>query len=138
MSNLLKQISAILLTSVFLLACENPDSTSQEAFIKNLDAEQFRELVEAGEGITLDVRTPEEVAEGYIPTATDINLHDADFEERINLLPKDKDIYVYCKVGGRSSKAAEILQKNGFTKIYHLENGIAEWKEKGFPLSKPE
>lgn len=107
-----------------------------EQFIKNVSASEFKQLVDAGNGIILDVRTPQEVSEGYINNASTINIYDENFEEKINLIPKEKEIYVYCKGGGRSSEAVEILQKNGFNKLYNLSNGIMEWEEKGFPIVK--
>jgi len=57
------------------------------------------------------VRTPDEVADGYIKNASTINLYDDDFIAKINLIQKDKQIYVYCKSGGRSSKATELMKK---------------------------
>lgn len=140
----MKQITAILIFVLFLSSCGNSqqeqkqDQQQSEAFLKNVDATEFKKLVDAGNGITLDVRTPEEVAEGYINNASTINYYDADFVDKINLIPKDKEIYVYCKSGGRSSEAAEILQKNGFAKVYNLSNGIIDWEENGFPLVKTE
>jgi rhodanese-related sulfurtransferase len=85
----------------------------------------------------LDVRTPEEFSNGHITNAVIINVNDSSFTERINLLPKDKDIYVYCRSGKRSLKAADILQGNGFKHIYNLETGITGWIEKGLPIITP-
>jgi rhodanese-related sulfurtransferase len=123
---------------MILTGCGTDSTSLTEPFVKNVDAERFNELVQSGDGITLDVRTPEEVSEGYIPSAIALNFQSEDFEEKISQLPKEKEIYVYCKVGGRSSKAAELLNNKGFTKVYQLENGIDGWKEKGFPITKQE
>lgn len=126
---------------VSLAGCINsqqPEQETQEIFLKNVDAPEFKKLVEAGNGIILDVRTPEEVAQGYINNASTINIYDEDFEEKINLIPKNKEIYVYCKSGGRSAEAAKMLKKNGFNKIYNLNNGMMGWEEKGFSVEKSE
>jgi thioredoxin len=123
-------------------ACEaNPvqeqiQTKSIERFIKHVNAPEFKRLVDAGSRIILDVRTPEEVAQGCIVNASTINLYDQDFEEKINLIPKEKEICVYCKVGGRSAEAVKILEKNGFNKIYNLRNGIMEWEKEGFPIER--
>lgn len=132
----MKQIIVILSTAIFLLGCGKAEQQQSETFIKNVNAIEFKELVESGNGIILDVRTPGEVSEGYINNASVINYHDNDFVEKVNLISKDQEIYVYCKSGGRSSAAAEVLQKNGFTKIYNLGNGIIEWEGEGFPLAR--
>ena len=106
--------------------------------ITNVDAAEFKRLAEAGNGIILDVRAPEEIAGGYIANTSTINLYDEGFVDKINLIPKEKEIYVYCQAGGRSAEAAEILTKNGFDKVFNLENGLDGWVENGFPVSKAE
>lgn len=141
-----KLIFGVLVIGLFLLAAacgETPtqstaerSSQAVEKFIKHVTAPDFKRLVDAGSRIILDVRTPEEVAQGCIANASTINLYDQDFEEKINLIPKDKEICVYCKVGGRSAEAVKILEKNGFNKIYNLRNGILEWENEGFPVER--
>jgi len=61
-------------------------------------------------GVTLDPRTPQEVADGSVNDASTINYYNSEFETKINLIPKNKEIFVYCKSGGRSAEAAKILQ----------------------------
>jgi thioredoxin 1 len=126
-------LSALILFAAFAIGQAQP----QAPFIKNVDAKTFKGLAESGKGITLDVRTPEEVAGGYINNASTINFYDPDFEKKINLMAKDKEIYVYCRSGGRSAKAADLLQKNGFAKVYNLDGGIMSWQNNNFPLVKP-
>ena len=106
--------------------------------VEQVDAEQFKQMAEKGEGIILDVRTPEEINQGYIPGASTINIYDQDFESKLNLIQKDKPVYVYCKAGGRSNQAAELMKKNGFKKVYNLDGGITSWMNKGFAVTKPE
>jgi rhodanese-related sulfurtransferase len=114
----MKQITVLVISLFFLSGCgntkqkeQNSEQEQTEIFIKNVDATAFKKLVDAGNGIILDVRTPEEIAGGYISNSSAINLYDEDFEENIGLIAKDKEIYVYCKSGGRSSQAANMLQK---------------------------
>lgn len=108
----------------------------KQPFIENVDAKKFKEFVESGDGVILDVRTPEEVNQGCLINSSNIDYYDKEFVRKINLISKDKTIYVYCKSGGRSSEAATILKENGFTKIYNLSGGIMAWEKEGFPLSK--
>lgn len=52
-------------------------------------------------GILLDVRTPEEFAEGHLDGAVNLNWFEDDFKEKAAKLDKNKPIYLYCKAGGR-------------------------------------
>ena len=128
----------IVVAIIMLSSCSNSQAQQSVSLIENVDTKKFKELVDAGKGIILDVRTPEEVAEGYISNASTINLYDNDFNSKINLIQKDREIYVYCKSGGRSAEAAEALKKNGFIKIYNLKGGISAWENNGFPIVKPD
>ncbi|MCX6290533.1 MAG: thioredoxin domain-containing protein [Bacteroidetes bacterium] len=135
----------ILLTTVFIFSCSNgqnqqaaENSGQPQNVVEKVNAEKFKQLVESGEGIILDVRTPEEVNQGYINGASVINFYDEDFESKINLMQKDKPVYVYCKAGGRSSQAAELMKKNGFKKVYNLEGGMNAWMGNNFAVTKPE
>ena len=134
----MKTFVKIFVVIIMLSSCNTNQAQQSVSVIENVDAKTFKELVDAGNGIILDVRTPEEVSEGYINNASTINLYDEDFNAKINLIQKDKQIYVYCKSGGRSSEAAELLKKNGFSKVYNLKGGISEWENKGFPIVKPD
>lgn len=106
--------------------------------VEDVSAEAFQSLVAKGDGILLDVRTPDEVAQGHIPGASVINIYDEDFERKVNLMQKDKPIYVYCRSGGRSSRAAEIMSQNGFSTVYNLVGGIGAWNKANLPLEKTE
>jgi rhodanese-related sulfurtransferase len=85
----------------------------------------------------LDVRTPEEVSLGVIKGAKMINWFDADFASRaVAALDKSKPLLVYCKVGGRSAQAANVLLKQGFSNIYNLQGGMMKWEGEGHPVQK--
>jgi rhodanese-related sulfurtransferase len=112
-------------------------SENQEVFIKTIDAVTFKNLMESGKGIVLDVRTKEEVAQGVIPETQIIDIYDPAFSEKIKSLPKEKEIYVYCTSGVRSMMAAKILQRDGFDRVYNLRGGIIEWQTNRFPIDRP-
>jgi len=83
------------------------------------------------DGIQLvDVRTPEEFASGHLENAVNINFYADDFKDRINEMDKEKEVYLYCRSGGRSAKAAKELEAMGFKKVYDLEGGILKWQKK--------
>ena len=75
----------------------------------------------------VDVRTPQEFANGHLENARNINYNDPKFKENIALLDKSKPIAVYCGVGGRSGKASKILVELGFKDITDLVGGITAW-----------
>ncbi|MBN4077118.1 rhodanese-like domain-containing protein [Mariprofundus ferrooxydans] len=82
----------------------------------------------------LDVRTPEEYAAGHINGATLIPVQV--LAERLNEVPKDKQVYIYCHSGKRSARASKLLAENGFTNIENIEGGIVAWKAAGYPVVK--
>lgn len=84
----------------------------------------------------LDVRTPSETAQGIIPGATKINLHDADFEQRLQELDKSRPVFVYCRSGARSGNAMSLMHKAGFKEVYNLSGGILAWQQSGGEIEK--
>ncbi|MEO1436628.1 MAG: rhodanese-like domain-containing protein, partial [Bacteroidota bacterium] len=98
-----------------------PAGTPKATLIEPGDLEQLKH-VESNLQL-IDVRTPEEVAQGAIEGATNINFRASDFQEKILALDKEQPVLVYCKSGGRSGKTADLLVKQGFTKVYDLDGG---------------
>ncbi|PID93535.1 MAG: thioredoxin [Bacteroidetes bacterium] len=141
----LTQILAVIFITmgiVMLSSCKQKEANtktqnnSNQPFIKDLSATEFKKQISSDDAIILDVRTPEEVAQGHIEGSSNINYYDENFKEKINLINKEKAICVYCKSGGRSALAAKILAKNGFNRIYQLNGGTIAWEESNFPLTK--
>ncbi len=104
--------------------------------VTNVNSSEFSKLIESGEGIILDVRTPQEYSQGHINNSTMISTNDPKFVEKVSLLQKDKPIYVYCLTGSRSRAVANYLSKNGYSKIYNLSRGIMEWQSAGYSVVK--
>ena len=125
--------------SVLAIGCTTNTDTNtteatveqQEASIIDVNVNDFEESMHVEAGQVLDVRTPEEWAGGTIKGAIKMNFYDADFAEQINKLDKNKPIYVYCKAGGRSAKAADQLNKAGFKNVFNLLGGITAWNSAG-------
>lgn len=105
--------------------------------VQNVNAVKFKELIAKEDGLLLDVRTPGEYSRGHIQGSTNIDISSPDFVSRLNLLQKDKTILIYCLSGARSSAAAGYMSKNGFKKIYNLQQpGLMDWNSQGFPLEQ--
>ncbi|MCC7332619.1 MAG: rhodanese-like domain-containing protein [Flavobacteriales bacterium] len=123
------------------ISCVNSQTNSVESvesseIIVNVDSKTFKETISSVKGILLDVRTPEEWAEGIIKGAEKIDFYDDNFSKNIEKLDKSIPVFVYCRSGGRSSEAATILKEKGFSKVYNLEGGISAWIEDGNEVVK--
>ncbi len=79
----------------------------------------------------VDVRTNEEFVDGHVKKAQNVCVTDDDFKEKAAKLDKEKPVYVYCKGGGRSARAAIILKEMGFKEIYDMEGGFINWESQG-------
>jgi rhodanese-related sulfurtransferase len=123
------------------IACSSPDKkesqVSTDENIRSLTPEEFKENLAAADAILIDVRTPEEVAQGVIPGAVNIDIKDSTFTSKINALEKDKSYFVYCKAGTRSENAAKQMEQLGLKNISVLDGGIVDWEKKGFETVKP-
>jgi len=90
---------------------------------------QVYEAVYGADSLQLiDVRTAEEYSVSHLKNAQNICVTDNDFRDKVAGLDKNKPVYVYCKSGNRSGKAAKILMEMGFEKVYDLQGGITSWE----------
>ncbi len=95
---------------------------------KNIDSQEFHsKLKESDHPYLIDVRTPEEYNESHIPGALNINIQDPDFQDKIDELPEGKEYLVYCRSGGRSARACQMMATQGLENLYNLEGGILDW-----------
>jgi len=91
-----------------------------------------REFVQAKQPhLLVDVRTPEEFAGGHIAGAKNIALQD--LPNRLDELPHDQPIVLYCRSGNRSGQAMQLLAKAGYDRLYNL-GGVIGWQAAGLPL----
>lgn len=128
------RILLIAVLSVTLFSCTCKQKEEKQTVISLISVD---ELSKTDNSIQLlDVRTPEEFDRGYIKNATNINFFDADFIAQVtSKLDTNKPVYLYCKVGGRSGKAATKLKEAGFTAVYDLEGGLDKWKSSLKPVT---
>lgn len=80
----------------------------------------------------LDVRTPEEFAQGHVPGA--VNIPHDQVSAHLGDIPKDKDVVLYCRSGRRAGMAAEVLKANGYDHLLHLDGDMNAWMEKARPM----
>ena len=84
--------------------------------------------------IVLDVRTPSEYASGHVAGAKLLPL--SELPARLDEVPADQPVYVYCHSGNRSKQASEILAKAGKKDIRDVRGGILAWEAAGYPVTK--
>lgn len=82
----------------------------------------------------IDVRTPEEFAEGHIERATNIDWTGEDFAAQVESLPRDKPYVLYCRSGRRSAEAQEAMAKMGFQNVASMTGGIQAWQQGEMPV----
>ena len=130
----MRLLLVLVISSVFLFSCSDKvqDENAQQAKTKTeqLDAAAFRSAVvdQSKDIIILDVRTPDEYAEGAIPNAINMDFLNTNFVNELKSLDKSKEVYVYCAAGGRSAKAARIMEDMGFERILELKGGLSAYQ----------
>ncbi len=91
-----------------------------------ITARTLRAKLDRGEPIeVLDVREPVEREIASLPHTLEIPI--GELEQRLSELPKDKEIIVYCRTGGRSARAVQLLREAGFKQARDLLGGIHAW-----------
>lgn len=97
--------------------------------MKHINQQEWQQLLsEDKNAVIIDVRTPEEQAMGIIEKAVCIDIYKPDeFISFLEKLDKSKNYYVYCKAGGRSANACQVMDEMGFTQTYNLLGGTSLW-----------
>lgn len=120
------KIASLILALPFILAACGPKGSYQ-----NVGPEELYRALESG-AVVVDVRTPGEYAQGHVPGA--INLPVEEVARWADQIPKDRPVYLYCRSGNRSQKAAEYLAKKGYTNLYNVEGGVLAIERAGYSL----
>ena len=102
--------------------------------MREMNVSEFSKKITETNVVVLDVRTPEEIAEGFIEGAQFIDFYREEFKIEIESLDKEFAYAVYCRSGKRSGKAIEIMQEVGFHNLFNLDGGIIDWANMGMPL----
>jgi thioredoxin len=126
-------LSALL---VVLFSCTNH---SQQKGIQLVSVQAYAEALKSTPNTTIvDVRTPEEFQGGHLKDAVNFNVLAPDFQAQVSKLDRDQPVFVYCKAGGRSADASEIMKDMGFTVIYDMQGGYMAWSAAGMESTKAE
>lgn len=134
----MRRLLPLLLAVTALLTACSSLPTAEEAGgdgVYTVTLAQAAERLEATEGlVVLDVRTPEEFAEGHVPGAVNVDFYADDFEDRVAELDRDAPYLVYCSQGGRSGSAGGLLQELGFADVADMTDGFPAWASAGYPV----
>ncbi|NCP03271.1 MAG: rhodanese-like domain-containing protein [Deltaproteobacteria bacterium] len=113
---------------LFALSC----TFVQAAQVQNLSAPEARQMLQQNKNTyLLDVRTPEEYLQVRIDGAHLIPIDK--LMARIDEIPKDRPLLIYCAVGSRSDLVSKYLVKQGFGQVYNLNGGIWAWQLRNYP-----
>jgi phage shock protein E len=119
-----------LLASVLVAQAQQP---AQKNIVK--PDPQALAQIKAGKAYLVDVRTPAEFDGGHLQYSKNINFNSPDFRTQVAKLDKSKPVYLYCRSGNRSGKAADTLKALGFHSYYNI-GGFEQLKTDGFPAEQ--
>lgn len=119
----------------YILLFSFASCNGQQDSSRKLGPDAFEKGISKPDIQVLDVRTAGEFRSGHIKDALQADwTNKQQFNERIQHVDKNKPVYVYCLVGGRSTAAADWMRKNGFENVKELAGGINSWKKENKPL----
>ncbi len=128
----MKKYIFLTLISAFFYCC-----TANAQSFKVVNSAVFADSLQMQQKpLLLDVRTPEEFAEGHLKNALNYDFKGSDFKAKIGDLDKAKTYYVYCRSGKRSAAAVAEMRSQGFKTVYELEGGMLKWVEDGMQTVK--
>jgi thioredoxin len=129
--------SVTLIFSFIMASCQQPSSpgSTGEKIYQTVSVEKFSQLLEQNaSAFIIDVRTPQEFNSGHIAGAANVDFYDATFKTVLSKLDKSRKVLVYCKSGGRSSSAMEMMKEMGFSEVYNLDGGMLAWSNANQPI----
>ncbi|WP_108866209.1 rhodanese-like domain-containing protein [Aquimarina aquimarini] len=96
---------------------------------EDITQEEWQEqIANDSNAVILDVRTEEEVEDGFIPNMLNLDIRQGqDFLDELEKLDKSKNYYVYCRSGARSAQACTLMNQMGFKTAYNLIGGFMNW-----------
>ena len=115
-----------------------PAEAKKPAAVESVSPDQAAKLMaESPRLMVVDVRTPEEFAEGHIQGAKNIDFFGPDFAKKVAALDASNPVLIHCAAGNRSSQAVNAIKDTAkFPAIYHLKAGFSGWKAAGKPVEK--
>ena len=118
-----------------LVSCKNDAKNSGQSAstqdVKDISIEEAITLMTRPDIVTIDIRTPDEIAKGKIlNSALEMDFYGDNFKNQLSNLDKEAKYVVYCRSGGRSGKTLKMMKQMEFQTAYNVLGGINEYKEK--------
>lgn len=106
------------------------------AGVEEITPERAVQLINQHDALVIDVREQNEWSRGHLSAAKHIPV--GELNKYLKDLEKHQEHHVICQCasGMRSARAASILHKAGFQKVYSLKGGIQAWRSAGLPVEK--
>ena len=121
---------------VAMAGAEASIAEKRQAMVETLDTTELATLLESGEVVLVDVRTPEEFAAGRLPGA--LNAPVETFDATSIPMEEGRETILYCRSGNRSAQAAQMLAEHTGGTVRHLEGGIVAWEDAGEEVIAPD
>jgi rhodanese-related sulfurtransferase len=103
--------------------------------IRELTVDEVKARLDRGDRFHLvDVREESEWGKDHLPGAVHLGKGVIERDVEQQLPNPDEEIVLYCGGGFRSALAADNLQKMGYSKVFSMDGGIRDWRQKGYPL----
>ncbi len=113
---------------IVTFSCQQAFNQEQKDLVTVIDITTLKETAIDKDVQLIDIRTPEEYANGYIDDAVNIPIaNKSQFITDFSKLDKEKPVYIYCYSGVRSHRAGNLLKELGFKEIYDFKGGWKVW-----------
>ncbi len=132
-------MAVVMVMALVTTAGAHPLLEEYEDEVEEMDVMDLQMDRDMGEDyLVLDVRTPEERSEGYIPDTVYTNFGTLFFNIEEYVEDQDEKFVVSCQSGARSLIAAKLLQDMGYENVINLEGGFMAWEDAGYEVEHPE
>jgi phage shock protein E len=127
---------AYLLVFGFVVSACGATGVAEATGLRTVVASDAEAVIAAGgeDLVVLDIRTPEEFAEGHIDGALNIDFYAPDFADRLAELDPDARYVMYCRSDNRTGQTMPMLEELGFGDVAEVDGGVVAWAEAGLPL----
>ena len=113
---------------------ESLAETSIDDLADDVDVHTVAAIKDSEDVYLLDVREPWEYDEAHIPGVTLLPM--GEVANRLDEIPRDKEVIVTCRSGNRSGQVTDFLRQNGFDNVHNMTGGILDWQAAGYPVDR--